>query len=73
MRQFYKQRVLFGFVFVLLWGLLTSSLVLAQETRGSIVGKVVDQSGGVVAKATMIVTNKAMGTKVSLVTNDQGF
>ena len=45
----------------------------AQETRGSIVGKVTDQSGAVLPGATVEITNKAMGTKTALVTNDQGF
>jgi hypothetical protein len=47
--------------------------LVAQETRGSIVGKVSDQSGAVLPGATVEITNKAMGTKTSLVTNDQGF
>jgi hypothetical protein len=47
--------------------------LVAQETRGSIVGKVTDQSGGVLPGATVEITNKAMGTKTALVTNDQGF
>jgi len=47
--------------------------LLAQEARGTIVGKITDQSGGVVPGATVEVTNKAMGTKITLVTNDQGF
>ncbi len=45
----------------------------AQETRGSILGKVVDASGGVLPGITVEVTNKAMGTKATPVTNDQGF
>ena len=47
--------------------------LIAQESRGSIVGKVADQSGAVLPGATVEITNKAMGTKTSLVTNDQGF
>jgi hypothetical protein len=73
MRHFYKNRFLFGLVCVLLWGLLSAGLLPAQETRGSIVGRVVDQSGAVIPNATVQVTNQAMGTKTSLVTNDQGF
>jgi hypothetical protein len=45
----------------------------AQETRGSIVGKVTDQSGAVFPGTAVSVTNKAMGTKTSPMTNDQGF
>jgi hypothetical protein len=47
--------------------------LVAQETRGSIVGRVTDQSGAVLPGATVEITNKAMGTKTALVTNDQGF
>ena len=39
---------------------------IAQETRGSIVSKVADQSGAVLPGATVEITNKAMGTKTSL-------
>ena len=45
----------------------------AQEARGSILGKVTDASGGVIPGASVEITNKAMGTKVSLVTNEAGF
>ncbi len=44
----------------------------AQEARGTIVGRVLDASGAVVGGASVQVTNKAMGTKVSVVTNDVG-
>ncbi len=44
----------------------------AQETRGSIVGRVTDASGAVLPGATVVITNKAMGTKTEQVTNDQG-
>ena len=40
----------------------------AQETRGSIVGKVVDASGGVLPGITVEVINKAMGTRTSITT-----
>jgi hypothetical protein len=53
--------------------LLSAGFLSAQETRGSIVGRVTDQSGAVIPHATVVVTNKAMGTKNSLVTNEQGF
>jgi hypothetical protein len=64
---------LFGFACVLLSGSLLAGSLPAQETRGSIVGQITDPSGGVIPKATVLVTNKAMGTKTSLVTNDQGY
>lgn len=73
MRHLYKYRFLIGTVCVLLLSLLAVGIAPAQETRGSIVGKVTDPSGGVVPKATVVVTNKAMGTKTSPVTNEQGF
>jgi hypothetical protein len=44
----------------------------AQEARGSIVGKVMDASGGVIPGVTVEVLHKAMGTKTSLVTNEAG-
>jgi len=43
-----------------------------QETRGTIVGRVTDASGAYVPGATVQVTNKAMGTKVTLQTNQDG-
>ena len=47
--------------------------VLAQEARGTIFGKVIDASGGVVPGAAVELTNKAMGTKNAVLTNDEGF
>ena len=44
----------------------------AQEARGTIVGTVKDASGAVIPGATITVTNVAMGTEVSVVTNDAG-
>ncbi|MBI5282146.1 MAG: TonB-dependent receptor [Candidatus Solibacter usitatus] len=43
-----------------------------QDARGTIVGAVTDASGAVVAGAQVDVVNKAMGTKISLKTNDSG-
>jgi hypothetical protein len=62
-----------GFAFALLWGAPTASFLQAQETRGSIMGRIIDQSGAVIPGATVDVISKAMGTKASLPTNDQGF
>ena len=45
----------------------------AQEARGTITGTVLDASKGVVPGASVTVTNIAMGTDVSVVTNEQGF
>jgi hypothetical protein len=47
--------------------------VRAQEARATVVGKVVDPSGGVIPGASVEVTNKAMGVRVALTTNDEGF
>ncbi len=44
----------------------------AQDARGTIVGTVTDASGAIVPGATVEVTNTAMGTKLSLKTNEAG-
>ena len=62
-------------------GLLACALILAfgpaqlsaQEARGTIVGRIVDPSGALIPGATVEVTNKAMGTKLNLITNSEGF
>lgn len=65
----FQPRVLF-----LLTGLLVAGLpVWAQDARGSIVGTVSDATGAVIAGAQVDVTNKAMGTKLVLRTNESGF
>ena len=45
----------------------------AQEARGTITGTILDASKGVIPGATVTVTNIAMGTDVSVVTNEHGF
>lgn len=52
--------------------LLSQASLLAQEARGSIVGKVTDPTGAVVPGATVQVINKAMGTKQTAQTNEVG-
>lgn len=52
--------------------LLTTAGWGQQDARGTIVGTVTDATGAVVPGATVDVINKAMGTKVSLKTNDAG-
>jgi hypothetical protein len=52
--------------------LLTGALAWSQDARGSIVGTVTDASGAVVAGAQVEVLNKAMGTRLSLRTNEAG-
>ncbi|HPT25888.1 MAG TPA: TonB-dependent receptor [Bryobacteraceae bacterium] len=44
----------------------------AQDARGTILGKVSDPSGAVIANAEVVVTNQAMGTKMTLTTNAEG-
>jgi hypothetical protein len=46
---------------------------LAQETRGTIVGTVLDPAGAAVPGATVVVTNVAMGTKATITTSQAGF
>jgi hypothetical protein len=47
--------------------------VATQESRGTITGTVLDSSRGVLPGATVTITNVAMGTDVTVVTNDVGF
>src|SRR5436190_5613898 len=59
---------------VVLWATaLAATASIAQETRGTILGKVTDPSGAIIPGATVEVLNKAMGTKTQLKTNDVGF
>jgi len=44
----------------------------SQDTRGSITGRVSDQTGAVIAGATVVVSNSSMGTKSVQTTGDQG-
>lgn len=46
--------------------------VCAQEARGTIVGRVTDATGAVIPGATVEVISKAMGTKVTITTNEAG-
>ena len=52
--------------------LLTAGSMWAQEARGTVVGRVIDATGAAVPNAKVEVFNKAMGTKMSLTTNDAG-
>ena len=51
---------------------LGSSLCSGQQSRGTILGRVVDPSGGVVARAKVQATNVARKTVASSVTNEAG-
>src|SRR5687768_8788103 len=57
----------------LLLCLVISNTAQAQESRGTVTGTVVDQSKAVVPGATVVITNVAMGTDVTAVTNETGF
>ena len=51
---------------------LFSSAVIAQESRGSIAGLVVDSSGGALPGVTVTIVNNGTNSTTSLVTNDTG-
>ena len=65
-----KRKVLLSLILVCL---LSACVATAQETRGAIVGRVSDPTGAVIPGASVVVTNVAMGTKVSLTTAADGF
>ena len=58
---------------LLLLCLMTAAAAHAQESRGTITGTVIDASKALVPGATVTVTNVAMGTHVTAVTNEVGF
>ena len=54
-------------------GFFIGSLTLhAQSTTGTILGRVTDSSGAMIAKATVIVINTLTGETHTMQTNDQG-
>lgn len=61
-----------------IFGLLALGVVMAvaplaaQEARGTIVGRVTDATSAVIPGATVDVISKAMGTKVTITTNEAG-
>jgi len=57
-------------VFLLL--VLTPQWAWAQEARGTITGTVKDTTGAIIPGATVKINNLAMGTTISVVTNDSG-
>ena len=65
-----KRKVLLSLILVCL---LSACVATAQETRGAIVGRVSDPTGAVIPGASVVVTNVAMGTKLSLTTAADGF
>jgi hypothetical protein len=68
-----KAPQLFSLVFFVLITLFWSASIFAQEARGTITGKVRDASKALIPGASVKVTNTAMGTTVSVTTNDAGF
>jgi len=65
-----KRSVVLSLILVFL---LSACVATAQETRGAIVGRVSDPTGAVIQGASVVVTNTAMGTKVSATTGADGF
>lgn len=67
------KNVLFRFAtFFLLAALVVAHPAGAQEARGTIWGRVMDATGAVIPGAIVEVLNKAMGTRVALITNEAG-
>src|SRR3954465_15305358 len=52
--------------------LVVTSVVWSQETRGTIVGRVTDPTGAAIPNADVQVVNQAMGTTVTLKSNESG-
>lgn len=65
-------RKLFSLVALLALTCCLATSLAAQEARGTITGKVLDANQAAVPNATVKVTNTAMGTTVTLTTNDAG-
>jgi hypothetical protein len=59
-------------IFVFVFSVLFAVPCYAQETRGDITGRVVDEQGHVVPGATVTATNKGTGAARSATTNDVG-
>ncbi|HMF78917.1 MAG TPA: TonB-dependent receptor [Bryobacteraceae bacterium] len=58
---------------LLLAVLLAIASLPAQETRGTLVGRVTDSSGAVVVAARVEIVNLEMGTRVEITSNEGGF
>ncbi|MGC9970172.1 MAG: TonB-dependent receptor [Bryobacteraceae bacterium] len=61
-----------SFIVVLLM-LLVVGVSMGQESRGTLMGRVTDAQNAVIPNASVQVVNTAMGTKLSMTTNDVGF
>src|SRR6476659_7596357 len=57
----------------LLLAILTISFGYAQETRGSIFGRVSDQQNSAIPAAAVVVTNTDTNTAATLTTNETGY
>jgi hypothetical protein len=53
--------------------LLSAGVLVAQETRGTIFGRVFDPSGSAIGNANVVVTNTETGTVTRLTTNPTGY
>src|SRR5688500_17841549 len=58
---------------LLLLCVLTATAVEAQESRGTVTGTVIDSSKAIIPGATVTITNVAMNTSVTAITNNEGF
>lgn len=67
-----RSRPIFVLVVSLVVALFSAASVGAQEARGTITGRVVDATQAVVPGASVKITNVAMGTTVTAVTNNEG-
>ncbi|MGA2769194.1 MAG: carboxypeptidase regulatory-like domain-containing protein [Bryobacteraceae bacterium] len=61
------------FPLMALLALFAGGVIRAQDTRGTITGRITDPSGAVIPSATVVVTNDAMGTKVQQQTGQDGY
>lgn len=57
---------------LMMWELLATFVMVGQETRGTLVGRVTDQTGAVIAGAQVAVENQATGFKSETTTNQDG-
>ena len=66
------ERLLHFLFLVLCLTVLVTSTTLAQVTTGTLYGRVVDQSGGVIPGADVTITNEETSASRSTVTNERG-
>ncbi len=58
---------------IALLALFAGGVIWAQDSRGTLTGRITDPSGAVIPGATVVVTNDAMGTKVQQQTGPDGY